>query len=497
MPTLSFDQLPEVFVSNNDLTRLVSRELKNKRLRKLASRLYTKNFSESAERLIKRYLWDIVGGYFPGALIADRTALENKPSDDGSIFIISDKKRAIQLPGITIRTRKGSPPLSSDKPFIGNLYLSSTARAYLENMRPSRERLGISRTLSRKEIEERLETFLQRGGEETLNKLRDEMKQIAGELNLQTEFQSIEKLIGTLLGTRDDLLSSPLANARAKGQPYDSQRVDLFQRFRDYLVTIAPVSRPFLEKGGNENLAFYEAYFSNFIEGTEFEVDEAREIIFEGKIPTERPEDAHDIFGTYSLVSDHSEMQKCPRDFEELLVILKHRHSVIMERRPTKNPGVFKDKNNRVGSTSFVSFDLVAGTLKRGFEIYRTLQEPFQRAVFMMFFISEVHPFLDGNGRVSRIMMNAELVAAEESRIIIPTVYRNNYLAALRATSQFEKTAPLFRVLDFAQRYTLAIDWSSFDSCSTDLKHTFAFIDPSEADLQGIRLILPRPDLSL
>ncbi|GAI76162.1 unnamed protein product, partial [marine sediment metagenome] len=28
----------------------------------------------------------------------------------------------------------------------------------------------------------------------------------------------------------------------------------------------------------------------------------------------------------------------------------------------------------------------------------------------IMFVISEIHPFLDGNGRIARVMMNAELV---------------------------------------------------------------------------------------
>jgi hypothetical protein len=34
------------------------------------------------------------------------------------------------------------------------------------------------------------------------------------------------------------------------------------------------------------NLAFFEAYFSNFVEGTEFVVDEAAEIVFGNQIPT-------------------------------------------------------------------------------------------------------------------------------------------------------------------------------------------------------------------
>jgi len=56
-------------------------------------------------------------------------------------------------------------------------------------------------------------------------------------------------------------------------------------------------------------------------------------------------------------------------------------------------------------------------------------------------------------------MMNAELVAAGESRIILPAVYRNNYLIALKALSQNNHTAALPLVLDFVQRYTAAVDF--------------------------------------
>jgi hypothetical protein len=45
-----------------------------------------------------------------------------------------------------------------------------------------------------------------------------------------------------------------------------------------------------LAKPGDDGLAlpFFEAYFSNFIEGTEFAVDEAAAIIFENRIPKNR-----------------------------------------------------------------------------------------------------------------------------------------------------------------------------------------------------------------
>lgn len=88
-------------------------------------------------------------------------------------------------------------------------------------------------------------------------------------------------------------------------------------------------------------------------------------------------------------------------------------------------------------------------------------------------------------------MMNAELVATSEQRIIIPTVYRNNYLVALKALSLNNRAEPLIRTLDFAQKYTAAIHWQDLETCHHLLEITHAFADSHEADMAGFRLILP------
>ena len=80
-----------------------------------------------------------------------------------------------------------------------------------------------------------------------------------------------------------------------------------------------------------------------------------------------------------------------------------------MAARPDRTPGQFKMQNNHAGDTHFVDYTLVRGTLLKGFEYYQALESPFAKALFMLFMVSEVHPFTDGNGRISRIMMNAEL----------------------------------------------------------------------------------------
>ena len=142
--------MPEAFVSDKSVTHAVSRAVKAGKLRKLASRLYSRNMVDPPEAIVARNLWSIVAGYFPGALIADRTALENVPASDGSICLIAARGRDVRLPGHILRPRRGVAPLPADLPFLGELFLCSTARAFLENMRPSRARGGlVARTLGR------------------------------------------------------------------------------------------------------------------------------------------------------------------------------------------------------------------------------------------------------------------------------------------------------------------------------------------------------------
>lgn len=116
-----------------------------------------------------------------------------------------------------------------------------------------------------------------------------------------------------------------------------------------------------------------------------------------------------------------------------------------------------------------------------------SLESPFERAVYMMFLVSEVHPFADGNGRIARVMMNAELVAGGEERIVIPTVFHGTCVAALRMLSRTGRAEPLLRVLDHAQRWTIAVDWSSLNVAERELAGCNAFLDSDEAEAEGKR----------
>ena len=119
--------------------------------------------------------------------------------------------------------------------------------------------------------------------------------------------------------------------------------------------------------------------------------------------------------------------------------------------------------------------------------MYRALSEPFARAAFMMFLVAEVHPFKDGNGRMARVMMNAELLADGQTRIIIPSGFRNEYIGGLKRLTNSREPGALLRVLDYAQTLVSRIDFSDLDTARRALAECNAFDDPSD----DVKLRLP------
>jgi hypothetical protein len=66
---------------------------------------------------------------------------------------------------------------------------------------------------------------------------------------------------------------------------------------------------------------------------------------------------------------------------------------------------------------------------------------------------------------------------------------------ALKALSQNGITGALVRTMDFAQRYTAAIDFSELERARFLLERRHAFIDPKEADANGVRLVSATPEI--
>ena len=457
------------------------------RIRKIAPRIYTSNLLEDPALIIRRNWYLILANHYPEAILSNRSALEFRPTPNGHVYLTYSYTRNIKLPGMTIHFLKGRGPIEGDKPFFEQLYVSQEARAFLENLQPSRSSGEESKVLPQGILEEKLDTIISVKGEDALNGIRDSARRIAKLLQLEKEFSKLDKIISALLATGDSKnLTSSVAKARLLGDPFDPGRIDLFEHLFEALATATFPDH--LDMNRTEkayrNFAFFESYFSNYIEGTEFTLSEAKEIVTtETPLPA-RDEDSHDILGTYQIVADRTEMIKIPQDANDLIKLLKYRHSVLLRSRLLKKPGQFKDLNNRAGSSEFVDWQLVSGTLKKGYEWFSMLQHPFSKSAYTMFLISEVHPFLDGNGRIARVMMNAELTSAGFSKIIIPTVYRDDYLGTLKQFTKQRNPDAYVRMLLRAWEFSSTIYGEDLQQMEEHLILCNAFKEPREGKLE-------------
>jgi hypothetical protein len=239
MSTRNRQNLPEIFIPEDP--KWASRAAGRGEIRRLARGLYSTNLDEPPEQLLRRRWYDVAGQYFPGAVIVDRSAAVSGPAADGSLFLDNGPSpapanpRPVRLPGLTLRPRSGPGPIAGDMEFA-ELRMASPARIALENIRPSRARSGIARTLRREELEEHLDRIARIRGEQALGELRDDAREIAPLLHAEEQFAELDRLIGALLGTHDAKLRTPAAKARSAGLGYDTDRLRRFELLRAELA---------------------------------------------------------------------------------------------------------------------------------------------------------------------------------------------------------------------------------------------------------------------
>ena len=479
----------EIVLGNKNpvISSQISKLVKANKIRKIAPRIYTSNFTEPVEIIIRRNIFQILGELYPNILLSHRSAFEFQPTQSGHLFLTTSYTKKVKLPGITLQFIEGFPPIQGDNLFTGRLFVSQKARAFLENLQINKKIGSESKCLSLPELEEKLEQIIRVHGENEINNLRDLAREISNELGFQKEFEKLNRIISALLSTKTSkILTSSIAKARAFGLPYDPNRINLFESlFRSLQAQeFHSFPEPNLSLTQFRNFAFFESYFSNYIEGTIFEVEEAKKIVEFNKPLPSRNEDSHDILGTYQIVSNKKEMSITPNSANEFLEILKYRHAILLSARLDKKPGVFKNKNNFAGSTSFVDFNLVRGTLIKSFDYYQLLENPFARAAYIMFVVSEIHPFLDGNGRIARVMMNAELVSGNNCKIIIPTVYREDYIGALKKLTKHHMSETYINMLKRAHLFSSNLFDENIEKIQEYLKKCNAFSDDSSTILK-------------
>ncbi len=98
-------------------------------------------------------------------------------------------------------------------------------------------------------------------------------------------------------------------------------------------------------------------------------------------------------------------------------------------------------------------WDYVGELMETFFELLNNEENPHVRVVLGHFIFVYIHPYIDGNGRMGRFLMNVMMSAAGYPWLVIKVEDRDTYMAALESASVDQNIVP----------------FTQFDRCSSEL----------------------------
>jgi fido (protein-threonine AMPylation protein) len=119
-----------------------------------------------------------------------------------------------------------------------------------------------------------------------------------------------------------------------------------------------------------------------------------------------------------------------------------------------RNSQVFIRKSMHVP----LNCEAVRDAMPAFFDLLRAETDPAVRVVLGHFVFVYIHPYMDGNGRMGRFLMNVMMASGGYPWTVVPVAYRNTYLSALEKASVGEDIAPFADFLAALVRKGLAGD---------------------------------------
>ena len=175
-------------------------------------------------------------------------------------------------------------------------------------------------------------------------------------------------------------------------------------------------------------------YSSNAIEGNSLTESETKVVLEDGITIGGKPLKDHFEAIGHSEAFDLLYKLADSQDISEADILGLHR--LFYYRVDTESAGKYRERNVIITGTDF--------TPPTPTEVPRAMQEflnslpslrqlhPVEYAAMLHLKLVSIHPFIDGNGRTARLLMNLALLQSGYPITIIPPIIRGDYISALR-----------------------------------------------------------------
>ena len=179
-------------------------------------------------------------------------------------------------------------------------------------------------------------------------------------------------------------------------------------------------------------------YSSNALEGNTLDLAETKVVLEDGLTINGKP------------MKDHLETLGHSDAFYELLNFakadtitednIKYLHKLFYKRIDEENAGQYRKKSIIVTGSDieFPKPDILSDKMAEFAQSIPDMQtnlHPVEFAAMLHAKFVNIHPFIDGNGRVARLLMNLALLQAGYNITIIPPVVRADYIRALQESN--------------------------------------------------------------
>ena len=204
---------------------------------------------------------------------------------------------------------------------------------------------------------------------------------------------------------------------------------------KTYIEKIGGLSKEEFEKF--EHAFFTElTYNSNAIEGSSLSLEDTRLIVNEGITPDGK------TLREINEAKNHTEsihfINSYKGDLNEELIL--RIHAIILKNISERFAGRYRETNVRIFGSDVhfpdaIKVQQLVKNVVYWYKKNKTQLHPLELAVVFSMKLVSIHPFIDGNGRVSRLVMNFILKKNGYPWINIYMKQRSNYLKAVRVAN--------------------------------------------------------------
>lgn len=182
-------------------------------------------------------------------------------------------------------------------------------------------------------------------------------------------------------------------------------------------------------------------YSSNALEGNTLDLAETKVVIEDGLTINGKPMRDHlETLGHASAFNELIELAKTDVISEENI---KNLHKIFYAKIDSDSAGIYRQKPVIV-TGSDIDFPLpeeIDNKMKEFVSKLPLLKNDLhavEYAAMVHALFVNIHPFIDGNGRVARLIMNLALLQAGYNITVIPPVVRADYIRALQSSNHNE-----------------------------------------------------------